>query len=102
MKRDRLLALLLVVQGTAWGAGAGFLYLTQSPVAARYLQAIFVGMLLMMPACALAFAGTLPTPLTALLRSKVVLALLAALAVIAETLYLAEPDRLTSATLPSD
>jgi hypothetical protein len=34
LQRDRLLALLLVVEGTAWGTGAGLLYLMWSPVAA--------------------------------------------------------------------
>jgi len=101
LRRDRLLALLLVVEGTAWATGSGFLYLAQSPETARYLQAIFVGMLLMMPACSLAFAGTLPTPLMAPLRSQAVLALMALLTIAAEILYISHPDRLIGAIVPA-
>lgn len=31
LRRDRLLALLLFVERTAWGSGAGFLYVMESP-----------------------------------------------------------------------
>ncbi len=41
-----LLALLLFVEGTAWGSGAGVLYVMESPQVAWYVQAIFVSMLL--------------------------------------------------------
>ena len=76
--RDRLLALLLFVEGTAWGTGSGFLYVTDSTRVAWYLQAVFIAMLLALPACLLAVAGTLPTSLLAPLRSPAGLIVLAA------------------------
>lgn len=79
LRRDRLLALLLFVEGTAWGSGAGLLYLMESPQVAWYVQAVFVSMLLAMPGCVLAFVGTLPTPLVAPLNSRVGLIAIAVL-----------------------
>jgi len=101
LRRDRLLALLLLVEGTAWGTGSGILYLLESPTAARYLQAIFVGMLLAMPGCALAFIGTLPTPLVAPLNSRVGLVAIAVVTVAAELYFLAQPARFVGDIVPA-
>jgi len=101
LRRDRLLALLLIVEGTAWGSGAGFLYLSESPVVAWYLQAVFVTALLAMPGCALAFAGTLPTTLLAPLRSGVALTLLAVITLAAELYYLSDPARFVGEIVPA-
>jgi hypothetical protein len=101
LRRDRLLALLLLIEGTAWGTGAGFLYLAESPLAAWYLQAIFVGALLAMPGCALAFAGTLPTSLMAPLRSRIALVALGGLTAAAELCFLMQPDQFVGAIVPA-
>ena len=101
LRRDRLLALLLIVEGAAWGSGAGFLYLSESPVVAWYLQAVFVTALLAMPGCALAFAGTLPTTLLAPLRSGVALTLLAVITLAAELYYLSDPARFVGEIVPA-
>ena len=101
LRRDRLLALLLIVEGAAWGSGAGFLYLSESPVVAWYLQAVFVTALLAMPGCALAFAGTLPTTLTAPLRSRFGLGVLVAWTVVVELCYFARPERFVGAIVPA-
>ena len=101
MRRDRLLALLLFVEGTAWGTGSGILYLLESATAAWYLQAIFVGMLLAMPGCMLAFIGTLPTPLVAPLNSRIGLAVIAVVTVAAEIFFLAQPARFVGDIVPA-
>jgi hypothetical protein len=100
-RRDRLLALLLFVEGTAWATGSGFMYLVEDPGIAWYLQAVFVGMLIAMPGCALAFAGTLPTSLMAPLRARGALWLLAGATVAAELYYLAHLDRFVGAIVPA-
>ena len=101
LRRDRLLALLLFVEGGAWGSGAGFLYLMESPSAAWAFQAIFVGMLLALPGSALAFAGTLPSSLMAPLRSRVGLTALALATVGLELTYLSEPIRFVGRIVPA-
>src|SRR5450432_769241 len=101
LRRDRLLALLLFVEGTAWGSGAGFLYVVESPQAAWYLQAVFVSMLLAMPGCVLAFVGTLPTPLVAPLNSRVALIAIAVLTAAADLFLLAHPDRFVGDIVPA-
>ena len=99
--RDRLLALLLFVEGTAWGTGSGFLYVTDSTHVAWYLQAVFIAMLLALPACLLAVAGTLPTSLLAPLRSPAGLIVLAAWTVIAETCLVVYHQRFVGAIVPA-
>ena len=101
LRRDRLLALLLFVEGTAWGSGAGVLYVMESPQVAWYVQAIFVSMLLAMPGCVLAFIGTLPTPLVAPLNTRVGLMTIAVLTAAAELFFLARPDRFVGAIVPA-
>jgi hypothetical protein len=101
MRRDRLLALLLFVEGGAWGSGAGFLYLMQSPAVAWAFQSIFCGMLLALPASSLAFAGTLPSTLMAPLRSRPGLVLLAAATVAVEAFYLSDPARFVGHIVPA-
>jgi hypothetical protein len=101
LRRDRLLALFLFVDGTAWGTGSGILYLLESPTAAWYSQAVFIGMLLAMPGCALAFIGTLPTPLVAPFNSRFGLLLIAVLTVAAEVYYLAQPARFIGTIVPA-
>lgn len=101
LRRDRLLALFLFVEGTAWGTGSGILYLLESPTAAWYSQAVFIGMLLAMPGCALAFIGTLPTPFVAPLNTRAGLAVIALLTLAAELYYLAQPDRFVGAIVPA-
>jgi len=101
LRRDRLLALLLFVEGTAWGTGSGILYLLESATAAWYLQAIFVGMLLAMPGCTLAFIGTLPTPLVAPLNSRIGLAVIAVVTMAAEIFFLSQPARFVGDIVPA-
>src|SRR5947209_19098925 len=92
-RRDRLLALVLVVEGVAWGCGSGFLYLTTSATVAWSLQAVFTTAMLALPFCYLGFVGTLPTPLVTPLRGRSALIVLAALAAGAETWWLTHQDR---------
>jgi len=101
LRRDRLLAVLLIVEGTAWGTGSGFLYLMESQAPVWYLQATFVAMLLAMPGCVLAFCGTLPTPLLAPLRSRVGLALLAGWTLLAEGWFLTHTEQFVGAVVPA-
>jgi hypothetical protein len=101
LRRDRLLALLLFVEGTAWGSGAGFLYVMESPQVAWYVQAVFVTMLLAMPGCVLAFIGTLPTPLVAPLNSRVGLIVIVMLTAAVELFFLAQPERFVGAIVPA-
>lgn len=101
LKRDRLLALLLFVEGGAWGSGAGFLYLMRSPAAAWHFQSIFCGMLLALPGSALAFAGTLPSSLMAPLRSRFGLAVIAVATLAVEAYYLSDPARFVGRVVPA-
>ncbi len=101
LRRDRLLALLLFVEGTAWGSGAGFLYVMELPQVAWYVQAVFVSMLLAMPGCVLAFIGTLPTPLVAPLNSRVGLIVIVMLTAAVELFFLAQPERFVGAIVPA-
>ncbi len=100
-RRDRLLALLLVIEGTMFATGSGFLYLAKSPEVAWYLQAVFVGMLIAMPGCVLAFAGTLPTTLMAPLRLRFTLPVLAAATLAAELYYLSQPGQFVGTIVPA-
>jgi hypothetical protein len=93
LRRDRLLALLLFVEGGAWGTGAGLLYQTTSAQVGWYLQSIFCFMLIALPACELAFVGTLPSTLMAPLRNRFVLGLIVLATVAAELYYLSDPPR---------
>jgi hypothetical protein len=101
LRRDRLLALLLVLEGTAWASGTGFMYLMASRAAAWYMQAIFVGALLAMPASTLAFAGTLPSTLMAPLRTRTALVILLVLTLAIEVYYLSDPGRFVGAIIPA-
>lgn len=100
-RRDRLLALLLFVEGVVWGCGSGFLYLTTSATVAWYLQAVFTTAVLALPFCYLAFVGTLPTPLVAPLRGGSALISLAVLAAGAEAWWLSHPDQFITAMVPA-
>jgi hypothetical protein len=99
--RDRLLALLLFVEGTAWATGSGFLYLVQNPAVAWHLQTVFVFAMIAMPACVLAFAGTLPSPLMAPLRVRGVLPLLSVVTLAAELLFVTHPQKFVGAAVPA-
>ena len=101
LRRDRLLALLLVLEGTAWASGTGFMYLMASRTGAWYMQAIFVGALVAMPATTLAFAGTLPSTLMAPLRTRTALVVLALVTLAMETYYLADPQRFIGGIIPA-
>lgn len=101
LRRDRLLALLLFVEGTAWGTGSGFLYVTDSAQVAWYLQAVFIAMLLALPCCMLAVAGTLATPWLAPMRSRAGLIVLAGWAVVGEAFLVADPQRFLGAIVPA-
>ncbi len=101
LRRDRLLALLLFVEGGAWGSGAGFLYQMTSPDAAWVFQSIFCFMLLALPGSALAFAGTLPSSLMAPLRSRIGLLLIATATLAAEAYYLSNPARFVGEMVPA-
>jgi hypothetical protein len=96
-----LLAQLLFVEGTAWGSGAGFLYVMESPQVAWYVQAVFVTMLLAMPGCVLAFVGTLPTPLVAPLNSRAGLIVIAVLTAAVELFFFAQPNRFVGDIVPA-
>ena len=100
-RRDRLLALLLVVEGIAWGTGSGFLYLTTSATVAWYLQAIFITSMLALPCCYLAFVGTLSTPLVTPLRSRAALVVLAGLAAGAEAWWFTHRDQFIGGIVPA-
>lgn len=100
-RRDRLLALLLVLEGTAWASGTGFMYLMAGRAGAWCMQSIFVGALLAMPASTLAFAGTLPSTLMAPLRTRTALAILAVATLAIEAYYLADPQRFVGGIIPA-
>ena len=101
LRRDRLLALLLFVEGGAWGTGAGLLYQVGSAQVGWYLQAVFCFMLLALPGCELAFAGTLPSSLMAPLRSRIGLGLIALATLAAEIFYLSDPQRFVGTMVPA-
>ncbi len=101
LRRDRLLALLLVLEGTAWATGTGFMYLMASRTGAWYMQAIFVGALLAMPAATLAFAGTLPSTLLGPLRTRTALVILAGITLAMEVFYLSQPGRFVGTIIPA-
>jgi hypothetical protein len=101
LMRDRLLAMLLFVEGGAWGTGAGFLYEMHSPTAAWYFQSVFTFMLLALPGSALAFAGTLPSSYMAPLRSKAGRAVLLLGTLAAEGWYLSDPSRFIGPMVPA-
>jgi hypothetical protein len=101
LKRDRLLALLLFVEGGAWGTGAGLLYQTESAQVGWYLQSVFCFMLVALPACELAFVGTLPSTLVAPLRNRWVLGLIVAATVAVELYYLSDPARFVGEMVPA-
>lgn len=101
LRRDRLLALLLVLEGTAWASGTGFMYLMGTQAGAWCMQAIFVAALLAMPASTLAFAGTLPSTLMAPLRSRAALVVLALVTLALEAFYLSRPERFVGAIIPA-
>ena len=100
-RRDRLLALLLFVEGLSWGTGSGFLYLVESAKVAWVLQAIFTSAFIALPACYLAFIGTLPTPLARPLRSRAGLAALVAATLAAEAFWLTHRELFIAGMVPA-
>jgi hypothetical protein len=101
LQRDRLLALLLFVEGGAWGSGAGFLYMTTSASAAWAFQSVFCFMLLALPGTALAFAGTLPSTFMVQLRSKAGRLVLLFGTLAAEVWYLSNPSDFIGEIVPA-
>jgi len=101
LRRDRLLALLLFVEGGAFGTGGGLLYQFADAQVGWYIQSVFCFMLLALPGCELAFAGTLPSTLMAPLRSKAVLALIVLATLAVEIYYLSDPQRFVGTMVPA-
>jgi hypothetical protein len=101
LMRDRLLALLLFIEGGAWGTGGGMVYMTSSPTAAWYFQSAFCVFLLALPGSALAFASTLPSSWMAPLRSKPGRVLLLLYTLIVEAVYLSDPQRFVGQIVPA-
>jgi hypothetical protein len=100
-QRDRLLALLLFVEGGAFGTGGGLLYQFRDAQVGWYIQSVFCFMLLALPGCELAFAGTLPSTLMAPLRTRAALALIVLVTLAVEIYYLSDPQRFVGTMVPA-
>lgn len=96
-RQNRRLALLLFIEATAWGAGAGVLFLVEDPATGYGIQAVFHMSLLALPWLYLRFLATLDVPLTRPLRNRTSEALLVVASMGAPLVYLLRPGKYTVA-----
>lgn len=99
--QNRILALVLVFEGTAWGSGAGVLYVMGDRAPAFGVQALFYLSLLVLPGLYLLFLGTLDSPLAVPLRNRWARASIAALTTLAPALYFVDRSGWTTDMVPT-
>lgn len=99
--QNRILALLLAVEGFYWAGGAGLVYLTTDPATAYAAQAVTEVVGPAFRILYLVFLGTLETPLVGPLRSRPVVALLLVASVASAAFAFARMDLFLAGVAPT-